>query len=275
VPVGYDSIHVEDLPEGGDFYLGYVNGAYANVAEIKARFPDKPVYGLTVLGPLGGVLKGESGVDTEPGNVDIPGAAQDIKDELAAGVHMPIGYTMVSWADALVQAVTALGVPRSQWRLLAAHYGAGQHICGPNTCGQLRTPADGTQCFDPGPYDISLVSNTFILASDYPGVQPVTPQDIANVVAAVKAALAPSFAAVASEIDHAITLVLYGDSEAAAEGEAVQGHPFNLLQLKTELDGLKADLPAIVAAAIKANPVVVPAVEPVDLKGTTATITFS
>lgn len=49
-------------------------------------------------------------------------------------------------------------------------------------------------------------------------------------------------AAIDARLDHVLTLVLYGDSQAAAEGKGVQGHPFNLLQMNQKLDEIKAAL---------------------------------
>jgi hypothetical protein len=36
-------------------------------------------------------------------------------------------------------------IARSSVRLWSAHYGLGEHICGPSSCGALSTEADGTQ----------------------------------------------------------------------------------------------------------------------------------
>jgi hypothetical protein len=51
-------------------------------------------------------------------------------------------------------------------------------------------------------------------------------------------------AAIDDKIQHALTVVLYGDSQAAAEGKAVQGHPFNLMQMNETLNEIKAALAA-------------------------------
>jgi predicted Zn-ribbon and HTH transcriptional regulator len=42
----------------------------------------------------------------------------------------------VSNIDRLMLTMNANGFERSQYRLWSAHYGAGEHICGPATCKQ-------------------------------------------------------------------------------------------------------------------------------------------
>lgn len=46
----YDAVTPANLPSGGDLYAGYVDGHYANVAQIQARFPDAKVVTITVIG---------------------------------------------------------------------------------------------------------------------------------------------------------------------------------------------------------------------------------
>ena len=41
--------------------------------------------------------------------------------------------------------MVANGFTRAQYRLWSAHYGAGEHICGPATCRQCGTACDWTQ----------------------------------------------------------------------------------------------------------------------------------
>lgn len=45
----YDSTDVAALPDG-DRYMAYVNGRYANHAQVQARFPKARVFGIDVLG---------------------------------------------------------------------------------------------------------------------------------------------------------------------------------------------------------------------------------
>lgn len=46
----YDAVNPANLPTGGDLYAGYVDGHYANVPQIRARFPGKRVVTISVVG---------------------------------------------------------------------------------------------------------------------------------------------------------------------------------------------------------------------------------
>lgn len=180
-----DSVTPANLPAGFDAYLGYVDGAYANLAAIKARFPGVPVYGLSVvanpnLGP------GDDGSDSEPGDSTIAEAVADTKAQLAAGVDRPIKYCPASWGQTMVDAHDSAEITRDRYRLLLAHYGwpggpNGEHICGPATCGYVQ--ADGTQWIDHGPWDESLLDDTFITAAPHPGTAPTASHHGGNMLA--------------------------------------------------------------------------------------------
>ena len=79
----------------------------------------------------------------------------------------PIFYISVSSVDTLVAELTGVGVDRHRYRILSAHYGDGEHICGPTTCGLCKTPCDGTQWAGtvngPGTQDVSVLLSTFFL----------------------------------------------------------------------------------------------------------------
>ena len=47
--------------------------------------------------------------------------------------------------DSVLPVLSGANIYRGAVRLWTAHYGAGEHICGPNTCGALSENADGTQ----------------------------------------------------------------------------------------------------------------------------------
>ena len=47
----------------------------------------------------------------------------------------------------VIPVLQAAGIPRADVRLWTAHH-AGKHICGPLTCGEISTDADGTQWTD-------------------------------------------------------------------------------------------------------------------------------
>src|SRR5262249_56233890 len=63
--------------------------------------------------------------------------------------------------------LTARGIARSQVRLLSAHYGAGEHICGPGTCGLMSVDADGTQWTDQARGNGGSVIDASVLRDDF------------------------------------------------------------------------------------------------------------
>lgn len=44
----YDAVTVANLPAGGDLYAGYVNGRYANLSALRARFPSARIVTISV-----------------------------------------------------------------------------------------------------------------------------------------------------------------------------------------------------------------------------------
>jgi hypothetical protein len=134
-----DSITVAALPAGYDAYLGYVDGLYNTAAALKARFPGSPLVLLTVTDTH---PAGANGADVETGDLTQAEAGPWAAQAITNGVWRPVLYDSVDNMDAVV---ASLPVPRSSVRLLSAHYGAGNHICGPGTCGLVSVPMDGTQ----------------------------------------------------------------------------------------------------------------------------------
>lgn len=47
--------------------------------------------------------------------------------------------------DSILPVLAGANIHRSSARLWSAHYGLGEHICGPHSCGALSIDADGTQ----------------------------------------------------------------------------------------------------------------------------------
>lgn len=157
--VMYDGITVSNLPEGGQAYVGYIDGNWPNLVGVRARFPGLPLLVLTTgLGPA-------DGVDVEPGNSawDNGCAAVPVwvKERIAAGVHRPVIYISSAYSQMIIDKLAAAGIPRSQFRLFSAHWNNVNHVCHPSVCGQ--PVADGTQWKGNvnNAYDISLVQSDF------------------------------------------------------------------------------------------------------------------
>lgn len=139
----FDDVDVALLPAGFDAYAGYVDGIFANLSQVKARFPNAHI--LTIAVRSSDVA---DALDVEPGDAVNADAPAWFKKALAAGVTKPCFYTSASNVDALVAELTHAGIPRTAYRIWSAHYGAGQHICGPNSCHLCQATADATQYTD-------------------------------------------------------------------------------------------------------------------------------
>jgi hypothetical protein len=135
-----DSIIPANLPDGYDAYLGYVDGSYVTCAAIMAQFPAAEHVCLTVTG----ATMAADGCDIESLDLTVQSGASWLAAKVKSGAT-PVGYSSVSNMDALIADLAALDVSRSSVRLLSAHYDAGEHICGPSTCGLVSVPMDGTQ----------------------------------------------------------------------------------------------------------------------------------
>jgi hypothetical protein len=135
-----DSITPGNLPPCPD-YLVYVDGNWKTAGPVHAEHPTARLLTMTVLG--GQAVA--DGCDCEAGDLTPAQAAAWAKRRLEAGAWRPVVYESASvMADVLAE-LAKLGVTRAQVRLLSAHYGIGEHICGPDVprCGYPA--ADGTQ----------------------------------------------------------------------------------------------------------------------------------
>lgn len=139
-----DSTKAENLPDGYDAYLAYVDGEWATADAVKAKFPHKPVVTLTVLG--GDAVA--DGCDREPGDLSAATAVEWVATRLEAGADRPIVYASVLNMAPILSGLAGASIARHKVRLLAAHYLAGRHICGPASCGLMSVNADGTQWTD-------------------------------------------------------------------------------------------------------------------------------
>ena|SRR5215469_8819449 len=164
-----DSIYPANLPAGYPAYLGYVDGHWPTLPELRVMFPAAHLIGLTVTGNT----VDADGIDVEPGNPDAAAGADWVVRKLAAEPHhRPVIYASAlgtpgyGMHDILAHLMT-LQVPLTSVRLLSAHYGGEEHICGPGTCGLLPVTMDGTQWTDAfsgaggALIDMSVVHDTF------------------------------------------------------------------------------------------------------------------
>lgn len=154
-------------------YASYVDGNIGdqpNNVKVMAAFPGKQHLSIA----LSASHKADC-FDIEPG-AGMPSQAPDwVKWRQAAGVTRPVLYASVStMRNAILPVLSQAGIRTASVRLWTAHYGAGEHICGPSTCGQLPVDADGTQWTDAyrgpnGVVDMSLLDDGFF------GAKPADP----------------------------------------------------------------------------------------------------
>lgn len=168
----FDDVNVGLLPKA-DAYAAYVDGYYQNIAQVKAKFPQAHVLSIAVF-----PMHVADCLDIEPGDATNAQAPGWFKMALKGGITKPCLYTSADNVDALVAVMSGAGIPRTAYRLWSAHYGGGQHICGPATCGLCHTAADATQFTDRAnnsSLDESVCDDTFftIITPPTPNPQPV------------------------------------------------------------------------------------------------------
>jgi len=155
-----DSITPGNLPPGADAYAGYVDGRFANLTAIRARFPGARILEIAVFASSDAEC-----ADCEPGDMMPSQVAAWVKRQQARGVHRPVVYASISQMPVVRAALGSAGITRDQVRLWSAHYGAGKHIC---------TGMDGTQWTDAAPgtggsrIDESLLNDDFFQEADLP-----------------------------------------------------------------------------------------------------------
>jgi len=138
----FDAIDLSQIPAGPAAVGAYVDGAWPTAAAAAARFPHARILTIAVSAEHDAeALDVETG-DAKP--ADIPGWHKRQQPQ----VQRPCLYASVELMQAeVIPVLKAAGIPRGAVRLWTAHY-AGKHTCGPSTCGELSTDADGTQWTD-------------------------------------------------------------------------------------------------------------------------------
>ena len=171
-----DSIRVNDLPKGFKAYLGYEDGNWPTISQLRQAFPGAFTVNLTVTART----LNTDGIDCEPGNPNALTSANWIQDKLQAHPDSrPIAYADLAStgyrAIDIWDYLTRKGIKRNQYRILTAHYTYTAHICGPHTCGQFPVDADGTQWTNKYPgqngslVDMSMLSDTFFIPTQPAG----------------------------------------------------------------------------------------------------------
>lgn len=140
----YDSIENDQFPPGGAAYAAYVDGGIGNqpnYAYIVSAFPKAQHLSIALF-----ASDNADALDVEPGASapsDIPGW---YARQVARGIERPVIYANAYTMHAEVLPVlAAAGIAAAGTRLWTAHYGLGEHVCGPKSCGAVGVDVDGTQ----------------------------------------------------------------------------------------------------------------------------------
>ncbi len=155
----YDAVTVTEIPSDATAVAGYTDGRWPTYSSLVTGFPRALKLSITVT------ASGEADcLDVEPGDASVAAAAGWLRAAAARGVWRPCVYASVSSMGAVVAACAAAGLNLADFRFWSAHYGAGEHICGPGTCKLVDREMDGTQWTDSAlgrNLDQSIVGTSF------------------------------------------------------------------------------------------------------------------
>lgn len=155
--VMFDSVNVDGIPANAPAVAGYVDGLYVNFSTMIRKFP----HAWRV--PIAVFAKDDAEcLDIESGDASPREASQWVKRQLKRGVKRPIVYTSASQVDYVLELLKQSGVKRRQVRVWSAHYTFTPHLCGPHSCGEVKsTTVDACQHSDYPTYDQSLLNKGF------------------------------------------------------------------------------------------------------------------
>lgn len=139
----FDTVTNSEFPPGLLAAAAYIDGHIGdqpNYPYILSAFPKAQHISITLLG-------GDAdAADVEPGAMtpeQVPGWHAR---QRARGIVRPVVYASTyTMRTAVIPVLINAGITLADTRLWTAHYGLGEHICGPLTCGALGTEADATQ----------------------------------------------------------------------------------------------------------------------------------
>lgn len=136
----YDDTNVDLIPPGALAVAGYVNGRWATWPLIVKKFPNAKKLSIAVTSHADADC-----LDVEPGDATNAVAPGWVKKQQGRGVKRPVVYTSVSNAQALLNALAAVGISREEVRLWTAHYTFREHICDKSCYPGFHSIADATQ----------------------------------------------------------------------------------------------------------------------------------
>src|SRR5580704_8924685 len=161
----FDTALNDQFPGGAAAYAAYIDGGLGNqpnYAYIVSAFPKAQHLSVALF-----AANNADALDVEAG----ASAASDIPGwharQVRRGIGRPVLYASASTMnDTVLPVLGEAGISRAQTRLWTAHYGLGQHVCGPASCGTLSVEADGTQWTSSA---MGLVLDQSLLTADFFG----------------------------------------------------------------------------------------------------------
>lgn len=140
----FDSVDVAQIPASATAVAGYTAGSWPTYWELVKRFPHASVLDIAIAASYDATC-----LDIEAGDATPAEAPAWVRRQHARGVKRPVVYCSVSAMDQLLALLEQAGIGRKEVRVWCAHYTFTPHICGPHSCGELRsTRADATQWTD-------------------------------------------------------------------------------------------------------------------------------
>ena len=140
----YDTVQNDQFPAGAQAYAAYVDGSVGdqpNFDFILRTFPNARHLSIAVFASNNAdALDVESGASAP---ADVPAWYTRQKQR---GIQRPCVYASASTMTGnILPVLRQANIARGDVRLWSAHYGFGEHICGPASCGLVPIEVDGTQ----------------------------------------------------------------------------------------------------------------------------------
>jgi hypothetical protein len=159
----FDTALNDQFPSGAAAYAAYIDGSLGNqpnYAYIVSAFPKAQHLSIALFAANNAdVLDVEAGASVPS---EVPGW---YARQVQRGIARPVIYASASAMNgAVLPTLSQAGISRARARLWTAHYRAGEHICGPGSCGVLSVDADGTQWTSSAR---GLVLDQSLLANDF------------------------------------------------------------------------------------------------------------
>jgi hypothetical protein len=140
----FDTAFNDQFPAGAAAYAGYVDGHVGNqpnYAYVARTFPKAEHLSVALF-----ASDNADALDVEAGAATASEIPAWHGRQVARGIRRPVIYASVSTMNgSVLEVLREASIPVADTRLWSAHYGAGEHICGPRACGSLSVDADGTQ----------------------------------------------------------------------------------------------------------------------------------